>query len=71
MTIKDLKMTIADLPDDMIVVTSAPDHELCEVDARPSTGLYDRATKTWTEDHGEKQTPEAQWGKRLKVLIIT
>ena len=70
MTVKELKAKIADLPDEMIVVTDAPDHHYREVDA------YVVEASRWpnremTEYHGDEHM-DIKHGERYmgKVLSI-
>ncbi len=69
-TIKQLKDLIKDLPDETMVLSPDGDHAYRKVHAEVTTALYDETGPAWTEDYGEKMTPEAYYGKRLKVLVI-
>jgi hypothetical protein len=69
MTIKQLRDLISTLPDDAKVVTSSFDHGYREVRFKFGTALRDKAGN-WTEDYGEEDTPEAEFGKRVPVLLV-
>lgn len=74
MTVRDMKALLAEMDDDAFLVVSAPDHEYVEVTRVCSTtGLLAkrrRGPRRFTEDYGEETTPEAEWGKRTKVVVI-
>lgn len=70
MNVKELKKLLEKVDDEAIVVQTSSDHSYWECDLQPGTALYDGLNDHWTEDHGEKLTPEAEYGKRLKVLIV-
>lgn len=69
MKVKDLKALIENAPDDAIVVMSGHDHEYRECSCMMTTALKE-GKYSWTEDFGEEKTPEAQYGKRLPVLLV-
>lgn len=69
MTVGQLRKIIEKLPDDTRVLAPSADHSFHDVDASASTALYDRRSG-WTEDYGEDQTPEAEFGERRSVLVI-
>jgi hypothetical protein len=66
-----LKKLIEGLADDVLVVGPAPDHEYRQVDGEATTALIDEESRCMTEDHGEDVTPEADYGKRITVLVIS
>lgn len=68
--VKDLRRIIEGLPDDTVLVVPASDHSFHEVGVCPGTALFDRKSLMWTQDCGEELTPEAEYGKRVNVLII-
>lgn len=68
-TVGDLRKLIDGKPDDMPLVRPAEDHEYRQAYAQVTTALKGRGG-AYTEDHGEEVTPEAQWGKRVPVLLI-
>ncbi len=70
MNIKKLKEEIADLSDDALIIAPSGDHSFRVVQACAATALYDAKLRCWSEDHGEEITPEAEYGKRIDVLII-
>lgn len=69
--VRDLRKAIEGLPDDAIVVTPAFDHSYSEASVSAGTALYDKKTCVFSEDHGEEMTPEAEYGKRIPVLIVS
>lgn len=69
MNVAQLRELLKELPDNARVVTGAPDHSYREARCEAGTALYDRRSG-WSEDYGEEQTPEAEFGKRLPVLIV-
>lgn len=70
MNVGQLKKLIADLPDDVKVVVPFEDHNYREPRAEVTTALHHRRDG-WTEDHGEEYTPERQYGKRQKVVLVS
>lgn len=69
MTVGQLRKLIEGMPDGAKVLAPTRDHSYAEPRASRGTALYDRKAG-WTEDHGEESTPEAEYGKRLDVLIV-
>lgn len=67
-TVKQLRELMASLPDDALVLTDAPDHEHFHCTAEAGTALHKGGV--FTEDHGEADTPEKEFGKRIKALLI-
>ena len=70
LTVKILRDIISELPDDTLVLTPGGDHSYCPAHALPATALKSSRNQ-WTEDHGEEITPEKEYGKRVKVLVIS
>lgn len=70
MNVRKLREIINGLPDDAQLVVPSSDHSYRFAKAIPSTALYDSELRLLTEDHGEDQTPEADYGKRIQVLVI-
>jgi len=70
LTVKKLRDLLEGLPDDAPVIQSASDHSYRRVTFTPHTALYDAATDAWTEDYGEDETPEEEYGKRIEVVIV-
>lgn len=56
-------------PDDAVLVVPGGDHSYREAGIELTTGLRDR--RGWTEDHGEEVTPEAEYGKRLPIILVS
>lgn len=69
MTIGKLRQLIAGLPDDAAVLVTAPDHSYRVPRVVAGTALY-APRMGWTEDYGEADTPEKEYGKRTKALLI-
>jgi len=70
LTVAHLRKLIENLPDDTRVLRPARDHSYEPASGSTGTALYDAESRIWTEDYGEDSTPEAEYGKRHKVLII-
>lgn len=68
LTVGELKSTLSDLPDDMRVVLEAPDHEYADCRAIRVTALL--KGRVLNMDYGEELTPEAEYGKRINVLVM-
>ena len=56
------------MPDDVEIVVSAQNHEYRKATAQIGYGLFDAGTIT--EDFGEEETPESEYGERKQVIII-
>lgn len=69
MTVGELRRLIGKMPDNVPILKAGMDHSYRIVNAWDSTALRDKRGE-WTEDHGEKLTPEKEYGKRLRALII-
>ncbi len=69
-TLGALREATKHLPDTAIVLVPSRDHEYRPVAAEVATALFDQDSFTFTEDHGEDLTPEAEYGKRIEVVII-
>lgn len=70
MTVGELKEIIKDLDDDDVILERTSDHQYTEVELHVGTALYDGFNDIWTEDCGERLTPESVYGKRLNVLTV-
>lgn len=68
-TVKELKKLLETVPDGTTVVIPGEDHGYRAARFELTTGLQE-APGCWTEDHGETVTPEAEYGKRLPILVI-
>lgn len=68
----DLRKLLADpsIPDDAELLEDGSDHSHRETEIQKGTALYDAKSRSWTEDFGEKSTPEKVYGKRLVALLI-
>lgn len=51
-----------------VLVTPGSDHSYEEACISATTALWDHGA--WTEDYGEDQTPEAEYGERRNVIVI-
>ena len=69
MTKQQLLRLIEQLPDNTPILVPAYDHGYREPHAEVTTAL--RQGGIWTEDWGEESTPEAEYGKREVVVVIT
>ncbi len=69
MNIKKLKEIIKDMPDDAPVLRESSDHAFVECSIENGTALEEDECQ-WTQDFGEETTPEADYGKRIKALLI-
>lgn len=69
MKVRDLKKLLENAPDDAPVMVSAHDHSYRETHCQMTTGLMEGPNQ-WTEDYGEETTLEAEYGKRLPILLV-
>ncbi len=69
MNVRQLKELIANAPDTMPVLITGNDHSYRIGNAVLTTALKE-SHATWTEDFGEEQTPEKEYGKRTDVLVL-
>lgn len=69
MNVKDLKKLLENAPDDAPVMVPSYDHSYREARCQLTTGLMEGRNQ-WTEDLGEDTTPEAEYGKRLPILLV-
>ncbi len=51
-----------------VLVTPGSDHSYDEACVSVTTALNDG--HAWTEDYGEDQTPESEYGRRRNVIVI-
>lgn len=70
MTVKNLKALLENMDESAVLVVPTGDHSYNHAHATKTTALYDGRNRIWSEDHGEDVTPEADYGKRLPVLVI-
>ena len=68
LTAKQLRALLQTVPDEALIVTTGTDHSLRSLIPEVTTALQDR--RVLTEDHGEAVTPEAEYGKRVPVLLL-
>lgn len=71
MNVKQLREIIQDMSDDVQLVGTSSDHSYRLVEVFPATALFNSSSRNWTEDYGEDSTPEADYGKRMNVLVIS
>lgn len=69
MKVRDLKKLLETAPDDAPVMVPEQDHGYREAHCQLTTGLM-AGRNQWTEDYGEETTPEAEYGKRLPILLV-
>lgn len=67
---KKLLELIKDAPDDAMIVVPGSDHSYRAGHVSVTTALFDAESRTWTEDYGEDSTPEAEYGKRVPVIVV-
>lgn len=68
-TVGALRKALEKLPDDTPVITPGGDHSYYLTSGHATTALVNRNGE-WTEDYGEEDTPEAEFGKRVKVFVV-
>jgi hypothetical protein len=68
-TLGEFRRLTADLSDDVRILVPAPDHSYDRAQINVGTALFSDDGEI-TEDYGEEDTPEAQFGKRHNVLVI-
>lgn len=68
--IGELRRLLEGASDDTPLVIAGGDHAYFAATAGFTTALYSRRTG-YTEDHGEALTPEATYGKRVNVLVVS
>lgn len=69
MNVGRLKKLLETLPDDVMVLTGTSDHEYTEASVSVTTAL-NTGKNDWMEDSGEDVTPEADYGKRVQILLV-
>lgn len=70
-TIKELRDIIDGLKNDTIVLVPSHDHSYRFPAVEVTTVITENyAYGLYTEDFGEKYTPEAEYGKRVPAVII-
>lgn len=70
MTVGMLRNLIKDVPDNARILGPDSDHNYRLVNVVVGTALANPESG-WTEDFGEDITPEADFGARRTVLVIT
>lgn len=68
-TAKALRDLVAKAPDDALLVVPGSDHSYRLASIELTTALQERP-RQFTEDHGEDITPEAEYGKRVPILLV-
>lgn len=69
-TKRELLKILSKVPDDAVVVVPSEDHSYRLAEVSRDTALYDRKSRTFSEDFGEDVTPEADYGTRVPVLVV-
>lgn len=67
-TAAQLKRLLETVPDTALIVGSGVDHSLRGLTPSVTTALQDG--RVLTEDYGEALTPEAEYGKRVPVILL-
>lgn len=70
MTVKKLREIISEAPEDAFVLVPGHDHSYRDAYAEVTTALKEGPFQ-FCEDHGEQYTPEAEYGPRVSVVIIS
>ncbi len=70
MTVHELLKKLEGVDPAAMVLVPAPDHSYRNCEIRIETALFDKASRTWSEDSGEELTPEAEFGKRYPVVVM-
>ena len=72
LTVGKLKQMIANLSDDVIVLTPSTDHSYDQASLLLTTALLENKNNhfNYIEDYGENYTPEKAYGKRVQALVI-
>jgi len=74
MTIGQFRLLTKDADDDTPLLIPGSDHSYRDAEATKTTALrekYGYNSYGWTEDYGEDMTPEAEYGKRTDVIVLT
>lgn len=69
MRASSLKKLLATVSDDALIVLPSADHTYRKAQAQRTTALVD--PMVISEDLGEDITPEAEYGQRVEVLVIS
>jgi hypothetical protein len=69
-TAKRLREWLANVPDDALLVQPASDHSYRPVSVAKATALFHKDGSI-SEDFGEDSTPEAEYGQRRNILVIS
>lgn len=70
LTVKKLREILNEVPEDAVVLIPNGDHSYRDAYAESTTALKE-SPYNYTEDHGEKYTPESEYGTRVSVIIIS
>lgn len=71
MNVALLREILNDLPDDLIVVTTAPDHEYREVQLLYNRALYNGSEYTEWGDNEPTEEERKLWGEPVNVLVMS
>lgn len=69
-TAGDLKKLLADVPDGTPLIGHENDHTYFPAQIVFATALLEEGGRSWCQDYGQDLTPEPDFGKRMKVLIV-
>lgn len=69
-TAGQLKELLAGVTDDTPILKPSSDHGFVPVSGTVESVLHDEKMDYWTEDHGEELTPERQYGKRTRAIVL-
>ena len=62
-------MLLENVPDESVVLVPNFDHGYNVAGVQQTTVLHG-GRATYTEDHGEALTPEAEYGKRVNAVVV-
>lgn len=70
MTVKELKVLMANVPDEAVIVMPAYDHNYRVPRVFESSALFCSESGIWSQDYGDDVMPEEEFGKRVPVLVF-
>lgn len=71
MNVKQLKELLEGVDDNVQLVSPSSDHSYVTANVYVRTVMYDKKYGVYTEDHGEKYTPDGgEYGKRVQAVVI-
>ncbi len=69
-TVREALRRLQKMNPDAVFVIEGSDHSYRLADMQETTALRDEETGTFTQDFGEQDTPEAEYGKRVPIVNI-